>query len=108
MFRKVQVPVLGIVENMATHVCSHCGHEDAIFSAGGGERLGEELGVPLLGSLPLERQIREQTDGGCPTVVATPESLTALRYQALAKKVSQALEEQSRQRPPAFPKIVVE
>src|SRR6185436_3132656 len=74
MFEKVEVPVLGIVENMATHVCSKCGHEEHIFGSGGGALMSEQYGVPLLGSLPLDIRIREQTDGGRPTVVAEPES----------------------------------
>ncbi|HET8942915.1 MAG TPA: iron-sulfur cluster carrier protein ApbC, partial [Rudaea sp.] len=67
MFEKVEVPVLGIVENMAVHVCSQCGHAEHIFGAGGGERMAAEYDVPMLGSLPLDVHIREQVDGGQPT-----------------------------------------
>ena len=74
MFEKVNVPVLGIIENMATHVCSQCGHEEHMFGAGGGARMAEQYDVPLLGSLPLDIRIREQADGGTPTVVAMPDS----------------------------------
>ncbi len=72
MFQKVNVPVLGIVENMSTHVCSNCGHEEPIFGSGGGVRMAEQYGVSLLGQLPLDIRIREETDGGRPTVVADP------------------------------------
>ena len=74
MFEKVNIPILGIVENMAVHVCSNCGHEEHIFGAGGGERMAAEYGVTLLGSLPLDLHIREQADSGNPTVVADPEA----------------------------------
>ena len=74
MFRKVSVPVIGIVENMAIHVCSQCGNAEHIFGAGGGEKMALQYGVPLLGSLPLDVRIREQADGGRPTVVADRKS----------------------------------
>jgi ATP-binding protein involved in chromosome partitioning len=88
MFRKVSVPVLGIVENMATHVCSKCGHEEHIFGSGGGERMAAEYGVPLLGSLPLDIRIREQTDGGRPTVVAEPDGRLARAYHEIARRTA--------------------
>jgi ATP-binding protein involved in chromosome partitioning len=91
MFRKVSVPVLGIVENMATHVCSNCSHEEHIFGAGGGERMAKEYGVPLLGSLPLDIRIREQTDGGRPTVVAEPAGRIALAYHDIARRTTARL-----------------
>lgn len=94
MFRKVDVPILGIVENMAMHVCSSCGHAEHIFGAEGGERMAQEYGVPLLASLPLQRSIREQTDAGNPTVVAEPESAAAQLYLAMADKVAAALSAQ--------------
>ena len=72
MFRKVHVPVLGIIENMSVHVCSQCGHQESIFGVGGGEHLAQKYGIPLLGSLPLDIHIREQTDSGRPTVVGDP------------------------------------
>lgn len=87
MFRKVNIPVLGVVENMAMHICSHCGHQEAIFGHGGGEKLGQEYDVDILASLPLDMKIREQTDGGAPTVVSEPESEIALQYQVLARRV---------------------
>lgn len=85
MFRKVGIPVLGIVENMSTHVCSHCGHEEAIFGAGGGERLAREAGSELLGQLPLDIRIRQQADSGNPTVAAEPEGPLAQRYRDIAR-----------------------
>jgi ATP-binding protein involved in chromosome partitioning len=91
MFRKVAVPVLGIIENMATHVCSNCGHEEHIFGAGGGERMAAEYGVPLLGSLPLDIRIREQTDGGRPTVVAEPDGRLARAYHDIARRTAARL-----------------
>ena len=91
MFRKVAVPVLGIVENMATHICSNCGHEEHVFGAGGGERMAAQYGVPLLGSLPLDIRIREQADGGRPTVVAEPDGRLALAYHDIARRAAARL-----------------
>jgi ATP-binding protein involved in chromosome partitioning len=91
MFRKVAIPVLGIVENMATHVCSNCGHEEPIFGAGGGERMAAQYGVPLLGSLPLDMRIREQADGGRPTVVAEPGGSLAQAYHRIARRAAARL-----------------
>ncbi|WP_370305336.1 iron-sulfur cluster carrier protein ApbC [Sinimarinibacterium flocculans] len=85
MFRRVEVPVLGVVENMAWHTCSNCGHHEAIFGTGGGERLASEYGVEMLGQLPLDLRIREQADGGCPTVAADPEGELAQRYRGIAR-----------------------
>jgi ATP-binding protein involved in chromosome partitioning len=91
MFRRVEVPVLGIVENMAWHVCSSCGHREAIFGEGGGARMAGQYGVELLGQLPLDIRIREQVDSGRPTVVAEPESEIALRYREIARKAAARL-----------------
>jgi ATP-binding protein involved in chromosome partitioning len=88
MFEKVQVPVLGLVENMAVHVCSQCGHAEHVFGQGGGERMAAQYGVPLLGSLPLELAIREQGDAGVPVVVAAPGSGAARAYRELARAVA--------------------
>jgi ATP-binding protein involved in chromosome partitioning len=96
MFEKVQVPVLGLVENMAVHVCSSCGHAEHIFGEGGGERMAAAYGVPLLGSLPLEIAIREQGDAGVPVVVAAPDSPAAAAYRELARNVVAALEARPR------------
>jgi len=91
MFAKVGIPVLGIVENMAVHTCSKCGHQEHIFGEAGGERIAAEYGVQLLGALPLALSIREQTDSGRPTVVAAPDSAEAASYLAIADGVAAAL-----------------
>lgn len=108
MFEKVAVPVLGIIENMATHVCSNCGHEEHIFGTGGGARLARDYGVPLLGALPLDIRIREQMDAGTPTVVAMPGSDLADRYRAIARSAAARLALQALNKSIGFPKIVVE
>ena len=84
MFRKVSVPVLGVVENMAVHVCSQCGHHEHIFGAGGGDAIAADYGVPMLGALPLSLQIREQADSGLPVLVSDPEGETAALYRQVA------------------------
>jgi len=91
MFRKVNIPVLGVVENMATHQCSRCGHIEPIFGEGGGERLAAQYGVNLLASLPLAMSIREQADGGRPTVIAEPNSEIARIYRQMARCVGERL-----------------
>jgi ATP-binding protein involved in chromosome partitioning len=108
MFEKVSVPVLGIIENMSVHVCSHCGHSEHIFGAGGGQRLAAEHGVRLLGELPLDARIREQADGGRPTVVAEPDSPAAQAYIEAARRAAAELSVRARDRSTLFPKIVVE
>ena len=107
MFQKVAVPVLGIVENMSTHVCSKCGHEEPIFGAGGGARMAEQYGVSLLGQLPLDIRIREETDGGRPTVVAEPASSIGRAYFDTARRTSARLS-LAAAAAPVFPKISVE
>jgi ATP-binding protein involved in chromosome partitioning len=108
MFEKVKVPVLGIIENMSTHICSNCGHEEHIFGAGGGQRMAEQYNVDLLGALPLEMQIREQVDNGRPTVVADPDGRVASIYRDIARKVSAKISRQSKDYSAKFPKIVVQ
>jgi ATP-binding protein involved in chromosome partitioning len=108
MFEKVSVPVLGIVENMSIHVCSQCGHAEHIFGAGGGARMAEQYGVKLLGELPLDMHIREEADGGRPTVVAAPDSARARAYFEMARRTAAALAIRARDRSSVFPKIVVE
>jgi ATP-binding protein involved in chromosome partitioning len=108
MFEKVAVPVLGIVENMSLHVCSACGHTEAIFGEGGGERLAQECSAELLGKLPLDARIRAEADGGRPTVVAAPDSARGRAYRDLARRTAAALARRSRDRSSVFPKIVVE
>ncbi|GAB3353216.1 iron-sulfur cluster carrier protein ApbC [Lysobacter tyrosinilyticus] len=88
MFEKVEVPVLGLVENMAVHVCSNCGHAEHIFGEGGGQRMAAQYGVALLGSLPLEARVREQGDTGTPIVIAEPESAAARHLQSTARRVA--------------------
>lgn len=108
MFRKVLVPVLGIVENMSTHICSNCGHEEPLFGSGGGRRMAAEYDVTLLGQVPLELSIREQTDSGTPTVVAAPDSAPAGAYRAISRNMAAALALQGRDYSRRFPNIVVE
>ena len=91
MFEKVEVPVLGIVENMAVHTCSNCNHVEHLFGEGGGQRMAAQYGVPLLGSLPLEIGIREQGDVGVPVVAAAPESAAAKAYVAAAQRMVEEL-----------------
>ncbi|MEM7258316.1 MAG: iron-sulfur cluster carrier protein ApbC [Pseudomonadota bacterium] len=108
MFEKVEVPILGIVENMSTHVCSQCGHEESIFGSGGGARMAEDYDVTLLGSLPLDMSIREQADGGKPTVVNGPDSAVSQRYREIARKASAALANQAKDYSASFPNIVIQ
>lgn len=108
MFEKVEVAVLGVVENMSTHICSQCGHEEHIFGAGGGERMAEEHGVDLLGSLPLDINIREQADSGKPTVVADPEGKISQAYRDIARRTAAKLASQSKDYKAKFPKIVIQ
>jgi Mrp family chromosome partitioning ATPase len=108
MFQKVEVGILGIVENMSTHVCSQCGHEEHIFGAGGGERMAKQYGVPFLGSLPLDVSIREQTDGGKPSVVSDPKGPVAQRYRDIARRATAQLALAGKDYAGAFPKIVIE
>ena len=108
MFEKVKVPVLGIIENMSTHVCSNCGHEDHIFGEGGGRRMAEEHGVTLLGSIPLSRSIREDVDGGQPTVVKDPDGPVGRRYRDIGRRVAARLSLKAKDYSQAFPKIVIQ
>jgi ATP-binding protein involved in chromosome partitioning len=108
MFEKVGIPILGIVENMSTHICSNCGHEEHIFGAGGGERMSKEYGVPVLGHLPLDIAIREKTDAGQPTVVSQPDSKIADAYRSIARKVAISIAERQRDMTSMFPSIVVQ
>ncbi len=108
MFEKVKVPVLGVVENMSTHICSQCGHEEHIFSAGGGERMAKQYSVDLLGSLPLDIRIREDTDEGQPTVVKDPQGDIAGKYRDIALKIAASLSRSAKDLSHAFPKIVIQ
>lgn len=108
MFQKVSVPVLGVVENMSTHICSNCGFEEHIFGAGGGQRMAEQYGVDLLAELPLDIRIREQTDGGRPTVVSEPESALGRAYIDLARRTAARLVVAGLQSGAPFPSITTE
>jgi ATP-binding protein involved in chromosome partitioning len=108
MFEKVGIPILGIVENMSTHICSSCGHEEHIFGAGGAERMAREYGAEVLGSLPLDITIREQADSGKPTVVADPDGRIAEIYRAIARRVAVRIAERQKDMSLKFPNIVVQ
>lgn len=108
MFEKVGVPVVGVIENMAVHICSNCGHEEHIFGQGGGARMAEDFGLSMLGALPLDLSIRVQADGGKPTVAADPESLLAKRYREIAMKVAASVALKARDHSSRFPSIVVQ
>ena len=96
MFEKLGIAVLGLVENMAVHVCSNCGHAEHVFGEGGGERMAAQYGVPLLGSLPLDASIRAQGDAGTPVVAARPDSPLAAQWRALAARMVAELEKRPR------------
>ncbi len=108
MFEKVNVPVLGVVENMSTHICSECGHEEAIFGSGGGVAMAEKNNIELLGSLPLDIHIRQNADSGRPTVIADPDGRAAEIYKAIARKMSAKLALKSKDYSRKFPNIVVQ
>ncbi len=106
MFEKVEIAVLGIVENMAIHTCSNCGHEEHLFGEGGGQRMAQQYGVPLLGSLPLDIAIREQGDAGQPLVVSAPESAAAQAYRATARVLAAELAKRPRAAIPILSSLV--
>jgi ATP-binding protein involved in chromosome partitioning len=108
MFEKVEVRVLGVVENMSMHVCSQCGHVEHVFGSGGGARMAAQYGVQLLGELPLDIRIREDADGGAPTVVAEPGSERARAYFLMARRTAARLATLNKDYSRAFPKITVE
>ncbi len=108
MFEKVEVPVLGIIENMSIHICSKCGHEEHIFGAGGGQRMSDEYHVDFLGALPLDLRIREETDSGKPTVVAEPDSRIAQIYREIARRTAAKLSLQGKNYAAKFPQIVIQ
>lgn len=108
MFEKVEVPVLGIVENMSIHICSSCGHEEHIFGEGGGRSMSDQYGVDFLGALPLEKRIREETDAGKPTVVADPDCRTSEIYREIARKAAAKLAIQAKSYASKFPNIVIQ
>jgi ATP-binding protein involved in chromosome partitioning len=107
MFEKVGVPILGIVENMAVHVCSQCGHTEHIFGVDGGKKMAADYGMDYLGALPLSMQIRVQADGGKPTVVADPDGEVAGIYKAVARRVALAIAAKNKDFSSKFPSITI-
>ena len=107
MFEKVDIPVLGIIENMSVHICSNCHHEEAIFGQGGGEAMAKEYGVEFLGALPLDISIRTSTDTGTPTVAADPDSQVSAIYRKMARKVAATLSVKSKDFSGKIPNIVI-
>ncbi len=108
MFEKVEVPVYGIIENMSTHVCTKCGHEESIFGAAGAAKMAAEYNLEVLGEIPLEMSIRELADSGTPTVVAQSDSATAEKYKNIAMKICGKLSAKKKDFSGKFPNIVVE
>jgi ATP-binding protein involved in chromosome partitioning len=108
MFRKLRLPVLGVVENMAVHVCSACGHEEHLFGANGGARLAAEYELPLLGSLALARSVGEQTDAGTPTMISEPDGSAARSFRRAALRIAGELAATGRDYSHLFPKVSVE
>jgi ATP-binding protein involved in chromosome partitioning len=107
MFEKVGVPILGIVENMAVHVCTNCGHAEHIFGEGGGRKMAQDYGMDYLGALPLAMQIRLQADSGQPTVVAEPDGEVAQIYKKVARDVAVKIARQSKDFSAKFPTISI-
>ena len=108
MFEKVEIPVLGIIENMSTHICSSCGHEEHIFGEGGGKRMSVEYSVEHLGDIPLDGRIRSDADGGRPTVVSDPDGSLAQAYRTIARNASGILSVRKRDYSEVFPSIVIQ
>jgi ATP-binding protein involved in chromosome partitioning len=108
MFEKVGIPILGIVENMAIHICSNCGHPEHIFGSGGAAKMAKDYDIEVLGSLPLDIRIREQADSGRPTVVSDPDGAVAKIYREIARKVAARIARQGEDRSGMFPKIVIQ
>ena len=108
MFEKVGIPILGVIENMSTHLCPKCGHESHIFGSGGAERMCKDYGTELLGALPLDMAIREQADSGKPTVVSDPDGAVAQVYKRIARRVAVKIAESQKDSSSKFPNIVVQ
>ena len=108
MFEKVGVPIIGIIENMSTYVCTKCGHEEHVFGAGGGQKMCKEYGVDFLGDLPLNLTIREQADAGRPTVVADPDGAISAIYKGIARQVAIRVATLSKDMSSKFPNIIVQ
>ena len=108
MFEKVEVHVLGIVENMSIHICSNCGHEEHIFGQGGGQSMSDDYNVDFIGALPLDKQIREEVDGGNPTVAVDPDCRIAQIYREIARRASAKLSLRAKEFSAKFPNIVIQ
>lgn len=108
MFEKVEIPVLGVVENMSTHICSQCGHEEHIFGRGGAERLALDYGIDYLGGIPLDLRIREDVDNGRPTVVTDPDGSIAQTYKSVARQLGARLAMRKKDHSSKFPGIVIQ
>ncbi len=108
MFEKVEIPILGVVENMSLHVCSKCGHEEHIFGEGGGMKIAKEYDLDYLGGIPLDRRIRVDTDEGRPTVVADPDGAIARTYREIARRTAGKLASQKKDYSAKFPSIVIQ
>jgi len=108
MFEKVGVPIVGIVENMSTHICSKCGHAEAIFGEGGAMKMCADYKVPFLGGLPLDMKIRQQTDAGRPTVIADPDGPVAQAYREIARKTAVFVAQKAEDFSAKFPSIVIQ
>jgi ATP-binding protein involved in chromosome partitioning len=108
MFEKVGVPIIGVVENMAMHVCTNCGHVEHIFGEGGGTKMAKDYNIDLLGSLPLDISIRQMADGGKPTVVSDPDGAVSKIYRDIARRCAAKIAKQSQDRSAVFPKIVIQ
>jgi len=108
MFDKVDIPIIGVIENMSMHICSNCGHSEHIFGEGGGQRLAEQYDVDHLGDVPLERRIRENADGGHPTVVAEPDSPITDIYKQIGRRVAARIARRKKDFSAAFPSITIQ
>ena len=108
MFEKVGIPILGLIENMSTHICPKCGHESHIFGSGGADRMCKDYGTELLGALPLDMAIREQADSGKPTVVSDPDGPVSQVYKRIARRVAVKIAESQKDMSSKFPNIVVQ
>ena len=107
MFEKVDIPVLGVVENMSTHICSNCGHEEHIFGSEGGKKMAEQYSLNFLGSIPLDISVRRNADSGQPTVVADCDGEIALKYKLIARKAAAKLALRKKDFSDKFPNIVI-
>lgn len=108
MFEKVNVPVLGVIENMSVHICGNCGHEDHIFGAGGGESMARQYAIDLLGALPLDTRIREGMDNGKPIVALLPDSRPSQMYREIARRIAAKLARRAKDHSAKFPNIVIQ